>query len=288
MVTEFFSNINVTKATGSDNIGPRLLKIAAPFISDSITYNCNQSIITSIFPDKWKEGKVRPLHKNGPRDDTNNYRPISVLPGISILLEKHVHDSLMSFLISYNALHSTQSSFRPNYSCETVLLQMINRFHQAINNGQIIGMVMVDFRKAFDLVDHTLLLKKLKHYKICDDTLHWFASYLLNRKQKVVLNNVESSTAELECGVPQGSILGPLLFLMFINDLPLYTNNVLTDLYADDTTLYLTGHSQYSVQENLQLASQKLSVWCKHNGMLLNTEKINVNYHTPEASAFTT
>ena len=272
-VEKFLRNINLTKATGSDNIGPRLLKIAAPFISDSITYICNQSIINSIFPDKWKEGKVRPLHKNGPRDDTNNYRPISVLPVISKLLEKHVHDSLMSFMISYNVLHSTQSGFRPNYSCETALLQMINKFHQAINNGQIIGMVMVDFRKAFDLVDHTLLLKKLKHYKICGDTLQWFSSYLLNRKQKVVMNNVESSTADLECGVPQGSILGPLLFLMFINDLPLYTNNVFTDLYADDTTLYVTGHSQYSVQENLQLALQKLSVWCKHNGMLLNTEK---------------
>ena len=104
-VEKFLRNINLTKATGSDNIGPRLVKIAAPFVSDSITYICNQSIITSIFPDKWKEGKVRPLHKNGPRDDTNNYRPISVLPVISKLLEKHVHDSLMSFLISYNVLH---------------------------------------------------------------------------------------------------------------------------------------------------------------------------------------
>ena len=101
------------------------------------------------------EGKVRPLHKNDPRDDTNNYRPISVLPVISKLSEKHVPASLMSFLISYNVLHSTQSGFRPNYSCETALLQMIDKFHQAINNGQIIGMVMVDFRK----VDHTLLLK---------------------------------------------------------------------------------------------------------------------------------
>ena len=94
---------------------------------------------------------------------------------------------------------------------------MINKFHQAINNGQIIGMVTIDFRKAFDLVDNTLLLKKLKHYKICGDTLQWFSSYLLNRKQKVVMNNVESSTAELECGVPQGSILGPLLFLLLWN-----------------------------------------------------------------------
>ena len=105
-------------------------------------------------------------------------------------------------------------------------------------------MVMVDFRKAFDLVDHTLLLKKLRHYKISDEkTLLWFSSYLLNRKQKVVINNIESTTQNIVCGVPQGTILGPLLFLMFINDLPLYTDNVFADLYADDTTIYQISNS---------------------------------------------
>ena len=275
-VEKYLRNIDLTKATGSDNIGPRLLKLAAPFISDSLTYICNQSIINSTFPDKWKEGKVRPLHKNGPKDDTNNYRPISVLPVLSKLLEKHVHDSLMSFLILHNVLHSTQSGFRPNHSCETAVLQMINKFHEAINNGQIIGMVMVDFRKAFDLVDHTLLLKKLRHYKISNETLLWFSSYLLNRKQKVVINNIESTTENIVCGVPQGSILGPLLFLMFINDLPLYTDNVNTDLYADDTTIFQISNSQHFIEQNLQLALRKLSVWCKLNGMLLNTEKTKV------------
>ena len=169
-VKKYLKNIDITKATGSDNIGARLLKLAAPFISDSLMFICNQSILNSTFPDKWKEGKVRPLYKNGPKDDTNNYRPISILPGISKMLEKHVHDSLMTYLTSHKLLHSTQSGFRPNYSCETALLQMINKFLEAINNSQIIGMVMVDFRKAFDLVDHTLLLKKLRHYKLSEKT----------------------------------------------------------------------------------------------------------------------
>ena len=119
-------------------------------------YICNQSILTSTFPDKRKEGKVRPLHKNSPKDDTNDYRPISVLPVISKVLEKHVHDSLMTYFTSHKLLHSTQSGFRPNHSCETALCQMVNKFLEAINNSQIIGIVMVDFRKAFDLVDHTL------------------------------------------------------------------------------------------------------------------------------------
>ena len=158
-VEKYLKNIDITKATGVDTIGPRLLKLAAPYISESLTFICNQSIVKSVFPKKWKEGKVTPLHKKGAKDDTNNYRPISVLPVVSKLLEKHVHDSLMAYLSSNSLLHSTQSGFQPNHSCETSLLQMINKWLDAINSSQMIGMVMIDFRKAFDLVDHTLLLK---------------------------------------------------------------------------------------------------------------------------------
>lgn len=275
-VEKYLKNIDITKATGVDSIGPRLLKLAAPYISESLTYICNQSIVNSVFPEKWKEGKVTPLHKNGPKDDRNNYRPISVLPVVSKLLEKHVHDSLMVYLSSNNLLHSTQSGFRPNHSCETSLLQMISKWLDAINSSQMIGMVMIDFRKAFDLVDHTLLLKKLKYYKISEETISWFSSYLLGRKQKVFANNVLSESENIICGVPQGSILGPLLFLIFINDLPLDINNVLTDLYADDTTLYYIDKSQARIEQQLQTALHKLSEWCKENGMLINTTKTKV------------
>ena len=275
-VEKYLKNIDITKATGVDTIGPRLLKLAAPYISESLTFICNQSIVKSVFPKKWKEGKVTPLHKNGAKDDTTNYRPISVLPVVSKLLEKHVHDSLMAYLSSNSLLHSTQSGFRPNHSCETSLLQMINKWLDAINSSQMIGMVMIDFRKAFDLVDHTLLLKKLKYYKISEETISWFSSYLLGRKQKVFVNNVLSESENIICGVPQGSILGPLLFLIFINDLPLEINNVLTDLYADDTTLYYIDKSQACIEQQLQTALHKLSEWCKENGMLINTTKTKV------------
>ena len=171
---------------------------------------------------------------------------------------------LYQFLIIaylFTLLHSTQSGFRPNHSCETS--QMINKWLGAINNSEMIGMVKIDFRKAFDLVDHTLLLKKLKYYKISEETISWFSSYLLGRKQKVFVNNTLSEAENVICVVLQGSILGPLLFLIFINDLPLNIDNVLTDLYADDTALYYTDESQACIEQQLQTALHKLSEWCK-------------------------
>ena len=133
-VENFLKSIDTSKASGCDNIGPHLLKTAAPFIANSVTYICNQSIKNSQFPDKWKEAKVTPLHKNGPKDDLNNYRPISILPVISKVLEKHTHDSLMTFLTVYqlHVLHRIQSGFRPSHSCETALIGMVCHWLESI------------------------------------------------------------------------------------------------------------------------------------------------------------
>ncbi len=130
---------------------------------------------------------------------------------------------------------------------------MISKWLDAINNDSLIGVVMVDFKKAFDLVDHSILLKKLKHYTLSDQTISWFSSYLLNRKQTVSINNILSDDEIVINGVPQGSILGPLLFLLFINDLPLYTDQIYTDLYADDTTLLILGLHTLSLKTTYKL-----------------------------------
>ena len=257
-------------------IGPRLLKLAAPFIADEVTYICNHSISNSIFPSKWKEAKVAPLHKNGPREEVNNYRPISILPVLSKVLEKHVHESLSDYLHQHKLLHKTQFGFRAQHSCETALVNMIDLWLNAIDNGQMIGVVLVDFKKAFDLVDHQILINKLEMYGIKDQALSWFKTYLTNRKQQVTINNSKSDFKHISCGVPQGSILGPLLFLLFINDLPLYTNNVFTDLYADDTTLYDVQDSMEQIEKNLQAALNNLHIWCRANGMILNSSKTKV------------
>ena len=132
------------------------------------------------------------------------------------------------------------------------------------------------FKKAFDLVDHKVLLQKLKIYGLSDESLNWYSSYLLSRSQRVSVNNVLSQHKSILYGVPQGSILGPLMFLMFINDLPLYTNDVTTDMNADDTTLFDINFSKEVIQANLQETLKNLDIWCKHNGMVLNSSKTKV------------
>ncbi|MEW8547257.1 MAG: reverse transcriptase family protein [Candidatus Thiodiazotropha sp.] len=275
-VLKYLSNIDVSKATGTDTIGPRLIKLAAPYIADDISFICNHSIKNSIFPNKWKEAKVSPLYKNGSHDDVNNYRPISILPILSKVLEKHVHECLSNFLHEHNLLHKTQSGFRSHHSCETALIHMIDSWLDAMDNGNMVGVVLVDFQKAFDLVDHQILLSKLELYGFARETLVWFNTYLTHRQQQVTINNCKSDFELVSCGVPQGSILGPLLFLLFINDLPLFTANVYTDLYADDTTLYDIQISQQMIEQNLQIALDQLRTWSKNNGMLLNAAKTKV------------
>ena len=165
-VRNFLVNLDVTKATGLDCIGPKLLKIAPDVLSPSITYLVNKSLLSDIFPQPWKESKISPIFKSGCRDDVNNYRPISILPTLSKFIEEWIRKQLMS-LNNYSLLHKQQSGFREGHSTESALILMIDSWLKAINDGKFIGCLMVDFHKAFDLVDHNLLLQKLRFYK-CD------------------------------------------------------------------------------------------------------------------------
>ena len=257
-------------------IGPRLLKVAAPNIAAEVTFICNHSTINYVFPSKRKETKVTPLFKNGPHEEVNNHRPISILPVLSKVLEKHVHESLSEFLHTYNLLHKTQSGFRTQHSFETALVNMIDLWINAIDSGKMVVLVLVDFKKAFDLVDHQILIDKLEIYGIKDGALSWFNIYLTNRKQQVAINNCRSDFKQISYGVPQGSFLGPPLFLLFINDLPQYTSNVFTDLYVDDTTLYDVQDSMEHIENNFHSSVNNLQIWCRSNGMIINLSKTKV------------
>ena len=277
-VKMYLPSLDTTKSTGLDCIGPKFLKLALDILASSITFLINKSITTGNFPNMWKHARVSPVFKTGSKDEMNNYRPISVLPTLSKLIEKWINIKLSAFLNNHELLHNTQSGFREGYSTESALILMLDTWLKAVNEGRLVGSVMIDFRKAFDMVDHEILLKKLNLYRCSSLTVSWFRRYLSNRSQTVSINGVNSESDTVLCGVPQGSILGPLLFLLFINDLPLTLKNVVsaTDLYADDTTIYDVQTDKAVLSANLQTALNLLKTWCRENGMLLNTDKTKV------------
>ena len=171
-------------------------------------------------------------------------------------------------------LHSLQSGFRKSHSCCTALINLIDNWLKDVDDGKYVGAVFIDLRKAFDLVDHTMLIEKLKCYNFSALTVDLMKSYLTNRCQLVKYNDCPSNMLQVKAGVPQGSIIGPLLFLIYINDLSLHISpNCDIDLYADDSTIHNSSHDINEINMYLQESVDKVSQWCKNNNMCINPEK---------------
>lgn len=265
--------LNIHKSSGLDGISPNILKMSATVIYESLTHIFNLSLCTGNFPSKLKLARVTPLYKSGDIADMNNYRPISVLPSLSKLFEKIVYAQIYEYLIKYKLIHPNQSGFRSKHSCVTALTKIVDHILKEMDQGNYTGVLFLDFKKAFDMVNHTILLSKLKVYKLDDLSLNWFRSYLSERSQKVIINNYESSAQNIRYGIPQGSILGPLLFLLYINDLPLYVDHSMSDLYADDTTIHFSSNSISDINIKLNEDMEKVQGWCTSNDMVINTMK---------------
>ena len=168
-----------------------------------------------MFPKSWKKARVNPIYKGtGEKTDPGNYRPIAILPVLSKICERAVFDQLHNHI--KGKLYSCQSGFRPGYSTETSLLNITDNWFDAIDKGNVIGLVMLDLKKAFDTVHHDTLIDKLKLYDLDDKCIAWFKDYLSNRSHSVSVNGISSEQADCVCGIPQGSILGPLLFIIYI------------------------------------------------------------------------
>ena len=272
-ILSMLNNLKNTNSVGLDGISANILKLAAEEITPSLTYLINRTILEHKVPTQWKRAKVVPLFKNGNKELPNNYRPISLLPVVSKILERVVHKQLSHYIQSYNLLASEQSGFRPKHSTVTSLIKVTDDWLNAMDNKLVTGAVFVDLRKAFDTVDHSLLLNKLARYGLTPGSIQWFKDYLDNRQIITQINGTLSEPKSIHCGVPQGSILGPLLFVLYINDLVSHVKKCKVHLYADDTVLYFSSDSIQNVQKTLQDELNSLFKWMCMNKLSLNTEK---------------
>ena len=260
-------------ATGLDRLPSSALIASRSVICYPLSSIINSSITSSQFPSQWKCASIRPLHKGGDRANPSNFRPISILPVPSKLLEKHVHLQLSSHLNSNNLLFSLQSGFRPSHSTQTLLLYCLDRWYRALDKRSFIGVVFLDITKAFDTVSHNLLLSKLSSLGLSTSAVSWFQSYLSNRCHITQVADSYSSPGFPSSGVPQGSVLGPTLFSAFINDLPSILPRDSTVLFADDTTIYIVSDSLPTIQSSLQLCLNLANLWLQRNGLKINTAK---------------
>ena len=236
-VEEVMKNINANKSCGTHSIPNKILKQLNFSLSQPIMNICNKSFKTGIFPEKLKISKIIPIHKKKSKTIMANYRPISLLSNISKLIEKLMFSRLYKYLEAQNLIYELQFGFRAKHSTNHALIAITQKIKEAINNNETAIGIFVDFEKAFDTVNHEILLSKLSHYGVNGTAQSWFRSYLSQRTQFVSLNGIDSEILPIEHGVPQGSILGPLLFTIYINDLHHCIKNSSTFHFADDTNL---------------------------------------------------
>ena len=265
--------IKPKKAAGLDNIPPRLLRDAANEISQPLTHIINKSLQSGFFPSEWKIAKITPLFKSGNSSNIDNYRPISILPALSKILEKAVHRQLVDYLESNSLLYKKQFGYRKGKSTEIAVTYFIDTLRTEIDKGNFVGAIFIDLSKAFDTISHSALLKKLPFYGIHDKELDWMKDYLFNRHQTVSYNNTTSDLQPMTCGVPQGSILGPILFLLYFNDFVNVLEHSEVLKYADDTVLFVSHKNFDNVESKLTEDMKLVANWFQRNDLIMNVKK---------------
>ena len=282
-IEEEISNLNVNKASGPFSIPIKILKLLKELISKplEILFNCSFSL--GVVPDSFKTARVLPVFKKGSETSPNNYRPISLLSIFNRILERLMYKRLINFIDKYNILFNKQFGFRSGHSTDHAILCILDKIQSAVESGLFSCGVFLDLSKAFDTVNHSILLDKLEHYGIRGIAKEWFSSYLRNRKQFVSINNTCSDYLDITCGVPQGSVLGPLLFLIYINDFQRCSSKLDFHLFADDSNLFYASKSLSGIESIINAELVHVKTWLTANKLSLNIAKSNfVIFHPPQ------
>ena len=274
-IEEEIAKLNVSKAVGPSSIPIFILKILKCELSGPLQTIFNTSFLTGIVPEKFKMARVIPVFKKGSQTTLNNYRPILLLSIFNKLLEKLMYKRIVDFLDKTQLIYSKQFGFRSHYSTEHAVLSIIDQVQLAIEDHDYSCGIFLDFSKAFDTVNHQILLTKLDYFGIRGVVKDWFTSYLRNRTQFVSLGAVTSDIQAVSCGVPQGSVLGPLLFLIYVNDFHNYSKLLDFHLFADDANLFLQHRDINMLESLINSELEKVHTWLCANRPSLNIDKSN-------------
>ena len=274
-VSEIIESLDRNKTEDIYKIPIRVLKDLNEEISGPLAQIYNASFSKGVFPDKLKLAKVIPLHKGGDQSTPKNFRPISILPIFDKILEKLMHSRLVSYIRKHKILNNAQYGFQKHKSTSLAILDLLNKISQSLKEKNFSCCVFLDLAKAFDTVSHEILLQKLDYYGIRGISNAWFRSYLSKRKQCVSVDGMLSTPQPITYGVPQGSILGPLLFILYINDIMQSSNKLYFVQFADDTCLFMENKNKAILAEQLNSELIHVSEWLVSNKLSLNVNKSN-------------
>ena len=278
-VLTHINQLNPMKSAGPEGIPLKFIKMTAPIITPVLVQIFNKCVVNGIYPNCLKTGQIIPIHKSGPKNLCSNYRPISLLSPFSKIFEKCIYDQLYWYFEKFKLLSPDQFGFKKNCSSAHAVRQLCDSFVENLDDKKSTCAIFLDLSKAFDTVDHHILIKKLEQHGIRGLPLQLLKSYLTCRFQYTLVNGVKSNLCQVMCGVPQGSTLGPLLFLIYINDLP-HISKFKTKLFADDTVLTLSNSCITRLHQEVNEELKHIDNWMKFN-------KLSINYHKTKCMLIT-